>query len=141
MRNHMHRYVHSRIFLMVCVHTLLGHLTALWVHHFSFVDTQSSYSLPFMPQSFFIYKVYKGTRRKEESIKLLFPSILQTFCSLKYIFFPPGFLAWLFITLNTQTSFNDGFTLYSYNLTYQFADSCYELLACLINIKIEYLVF
>lgn len=40
MRNNMHRYVHSRISLIMCVHTFLGHQTALWVHHFSLVDTQ-----------------------------------------------------------------------------------------------------
>lgn len=40
MRNNMHRYAHSRISLIMCVHTFLGHQTALWVHHLSLVDTQ-----------------------------------------------------------------------------------------------------
>lgn len=39
-RNNMHRYVRSRIFLVMCVYTLLGHQTAFSVHHFSFVNTQ-----------------------------------------------------------------------------------------------------
>lgn len=86
MRNNIHRYLHSRIFLVMSLCPLQDIRQPSEYTSFLFYMQKQSYSIPFIPRSFFNHKVYKGTRGKEENIKVIFPKILQTFCTLKYVF-------------------------------------------------------